>query len=302
MCITDDKQYTCTVSGRFKYLSYQKSDYPVVGDYVVFNPSEYDNSGVIEKICSRSSCLERTGVDNSGEKQVLASNVDIVFVCMSLNNDFNLRKLRRFLSIAYSSDAETIIVLTKSDLATDLDFYINEVRKIDRKSEIKTVSTEEEESIKKLYSLLEGKTGVFLGSSGVGKSTIVNHMLQVDYLATKTIRESDAQGRHTTSHRELILLPNGGYIIDTPGIRMVYSYVVDDLESAYEQVVNTAQYCKFQDCTHTTEPGCKVKEELESGEIDQEVFDSYLHTLKLNKYNAKRELMRVKMQNKRKKG
>lgn len=302
VCVAGDTQYKCTVSGRFTYLSYQKSDYPVVGDYVVFNPSEYDNSGIIEKVCSRYSSLGRLGVNETGEEQLLASNVDIIFICMSLNNDFNLRKLRRFLSLGYSTDAETMILLTKADLTDDVESYIDQVRKIDTKSPILVVSMNDEESIQEIDRLLIDKTGVFLGSSGVGKSTIVNQLLKQEYLKTKTIRESDAQGRHTTSHRELIVLPNGGAIIDTPGIRMVYTYVIDDLESAYEQVIHSGQYCKFLDCTHTNEPGCNVKDQLESGELDQEVFDSYQHTLRLNKHNKKREEIRARLQNKRKKG
>jgi ribosome biogenesis GTPase len=301
VCIVNEKQYYCNVSGRFKYLSYQKNDYPVVGDYVIFRPSEYDNSGIIEKVCSRYSSLSRVGVSKTGEEQLLATNIDIVFVCMSLNQDFNLRKLRRFLSLAYTSDAETIIVLTKADLVENIDSYIDKVRSIDLKSSIVVVSVEDRDSIERINHLVTNKTGVFLGSSGVGKSTIVNHLLNEEWFATKTIRESDAQGRHTTSHREMIALPNGGFVIDTPGIRMVYSYVVDDLESSYEQIMNASQYCKFQDCSHTNEPGCNVRKELDSGELNQEVFDSYQHTLRLNKHNAQRELARARLQNKRKK-
>lgn len=302
LCVVDTTQYSCTVSGRFKYLSYQKSDYPVVGDYVIFIPSEYDNTGIIEKVCSRYSSLSRLGVTKTGEEQLLASNVDIVFVCMSLNKDFNIRKLRRFLSLGYSSNADTIILLTKSDLAEDVDYYIDEVRNIDSNSPIIVSSMDDEDSIQKINRMLVNKTGVFLGSSGVGKSTIVNKLLHKEYLETKTIRESDAQGRHTTSHRELIVLPNGGTVIDTPGIRMVYTYIVDDLESAYNQVIQLAKHCKFQDCTHTSEPGCHVKKELDSGELDREVFDSYLHTMRLNRHNERRELVRTRSQNKRKRG
>ena len=302
VCDVERMQYKCTVSGRFKYLSFQKSDYPVVGDYVVLNPSEYELSGIIEKVCTRYSSLDRLGVTTVSEKQILASNIDIVFVCMSMNDDFRLRKLRRFLSLAYSSDAETVILLTKSDLAKDPDSFIGLVKTIDATCKILTVSVEDEKSIFTINNLLKDKTGVFLGSSGVGKSTIINKILKEDYFETKDIRETDAQGRHTTSHRELLVLPNGGCVIDTPGIRIVDSYIVNDLESAYETVVRSAELCRFQDCTHTSEPGCNVKGSLESGDLDQEVFDSYQHTLRLNNHNKKRELTRIRNQNKRKKG
>ena len=298
----EGRVYNCKVSGRFNYIAYQKSDYPVVGDYVVFKPSDYDDTGVIEKVCTRYSTVQRMDVGNIVEEQILASNVDVIFVCMSLNEDFRLIKLQNFLSLTYSSSADVVILLTKSDLCEDIEFFKNEVRKIDDTSKIMVVSIEDQTSIELLGDVLVDKTGVFIGSSGVGKSTIVNKLLGYDYLDTKDIRGTDDQGRHTTSHRELVHLKNGGSIIDTPGIRIVYSYILDDVGDAFKKVSELAMLCRFNDCTHSDEPGCNVVERLDSGDLPIEVYDSYIKTVKLNRFNKKREMIRQKMQDKRKRG
>lgn len=298
----DKLVYKCTVSGRFNYMVYQKSDYPVVGDYVIFKPSEYDDSGIIEKVCSRYSNVNRLGVGGTGERHLLATNVDIIFVCMSLNEDFRLKKLQNFLSLTYSSNTETIILLTKSDLCNDIDYYIDQVRKIDQYNDIMIVSIEDQQKLSQLKQRLENKTGVFIGSSGVGKSSIVNALLGYEHLVTKNVRTSDDQGRHATSHRELVYLDNGGAIIDTPGIRIVHSYIVDDINSGYKQVSELAQSCRFADCTHVEEPDCKVIEGLEDGTLPSEVYDSYKQTMRLNRYNQQRENKRKRMQDKRKRG
>jgi ribosome biogenesis GTPase len=300
--VSNHKKYKGSVSGRFNYIAFQKSDYPVVGDYVIFTPSIYDDSGVIEKVCERYSKVERNDVGNISEKQLLATNIDIIFICMSLNEDFRIKKLQNLLTITYGSNAEVIILLTKKDLCEDEDLYINKVRELDKEVEIISVSSLDENDVIEIKDLLIDKTGVFIGSSGVGKSTFVNQMLGYKYFETKDIRSSDDQGRHTTSHRELIELDNGGSIIDTPGIRMIYSHIVEDVEDHFSEVSKLGEMCRFADCTHNHEPGCNVLKALENNALSQEVFDAYKRVVRLNRYNLKRDETRKKMQNKRKKG
>ena len=300
--VSNHKRYKGNVSGRFKYMSFQKSDYPVVGDYVIFTPSIFDDSGVIEKVCERYSKIERNDVGNIVESQIMASNIDIIYVCMSLNEDFRLKKLQNLLTITYGSNARVVVLLTKKDICVDAEMYINHVKELKSDIEIITVSSGDQEGVSLIKEMLIDKTGVFIGSSGVGKSTLVNQMVGYEHFETKTIRSSDDQGRHTTSHRELIELDNGGCIIDTPGIRMIYSHIVEDVESHFCEVISIGEGCKFSDCTHNHEPGCKVIEALEEGELKYEVFDAYVRVIRVNKFNARRDKIRKKMQNKRKRG
>ena len=295
----ENEKYNLEVSGRFKYMAFEKSDYPVVGDYVNFRITDNDH-GIIESIHSRHGVIERRGVTNSGEKQLLAANVDVIFVCMALDKDFNITKLLNFLSLTYETDCETVILLTKKDLCEDTDPYILPLKDHHRELII-PISVYSEEDITLLEKITEDKTSIFIGSSGVGKSTIINALIGEEHFVTNTVRESDSQGRHTTSHRELINLSNGGSVIDTPGIREVHSYIINNVDEAFEDVASFAEKCKFRDCTHTNEPGCEVSEALSTGDLPNDRYASYLRIQRLNRFNRQREITRQRLQNKRKK-
>ncbi len=294
-----NEKYSLEVSGRFKYMAFEKSDYPVVGDYVNFRITD-NNRGIIESIQSRHGIIERRGVTSSGEKQLLATNVDVIFVCMALDKDFNISKLLNFLSLTYETDCETVILLTKKDLCDDIDPYILPLKE-HHLEKIIPISVYDEEDLKTLEIITKDKTSIFIGSSGVGKSTIINALIGEDRLKTNTVRESDSQGRHTTSHRELIHLSNGGSVIDTPGIREVHSYIINNVDEAFEDIAFFADKCKFRDCTHSNEPGCEVSEALSSGELPNDRYESYLRIQRLNRFNKQREITRQRLQNKRKK-
>ncbi|MBN2540524.1 MAG: ribosome small subunit-dependent GTPase A [Bacilli bacterium] len=279
------------VSGRFQYINYLKSDYPQVGDFVSFHLAGVD-FGIIEQIKERTSVLSRQDVGTVMEQQILAVNIDIVFICMSLNEDFNLRKLRNFLSITYGDQYQVIILLTKSDLCFDIENYISQVQGV-TDHEILSISAFEESDINRLRQIVGNKTTVFIGSSGVGKSTLINELIGEQYLETKSIRLKDAQGRHTTVNRELIRLESGGSVIDTPGIRIVSSYFVD--EQNFEDIQALSEGCMFNDCTHTVEPGCMVQKSLIDGTLDEERYNQYRKAVRLNRFNQSREKQRLRM-------
>lgn len=295
----DDAKIHMEVSGRFQFSNFQKSEYPQIGDYVKFHLAD-DYLGIIEQITERRSTLERADVGNIKEKHILATNMDLVFICMSLNEDFNLIKLRNYLSLTYDSNFETIILLTKRDLCMNVEDYIKQVNDI-TDYEIMCVSAFSLEDIQRMNEVIGTKTAVFIGSSGVGKSTLINQLLDEDHFKTNLIRLSDAQGRHTTVNRELVKLKNGGKVIDTPGIRIVSSYFVS--EEHFEDIISLSEGCFFSDCKHQREPGCMVQKAIIDGELDFERLQQYEKAIKLHNFHKRREIERQKIyQKKNKKG
>ncbi len=283
------------VSGRFKYMNYLKSDFPQIGDFVKYRAVD-ENFGIIESICERTSVLDRLDVGFVQERQILAVNVDIVFICMSLNEDFNLRKLRNFLTLTYDSNFKTVILLTKKDLCEDIEEYINKTKTLTN-NEIIAITVYNDIDILNLKNVIAENTAVFIGSSGVGKSTVINKLIGEEHFKTKLIRLSDAQGRHATVNRELIHLKAGGKVIDTPGIRIVSSYFVS--EGSFEDIQSLSEGCYYKDCTHNKEPGCLVQKSLQTGELDFERYKQYLKVIRLNRFNKQREIERQRIIDKR---
>lgn len=297
VCECDGKTIHLVLAGRFQYLTFDKSDYPVVGDKVMVRIVD-EHTGVIESVCARKNVLMRAGVSPSSDAQILAANIDIIFVCMAMDKDFNMKKLQNFLSLTYDVGAKTVILLTKKDVTENQEAYINQVKST-HKEEIQTISVYDEEDIEALEHYIGLDTAVFIGSSGVGKSSLINALLKEERFKVNDVRESDAQGRHTTTHRELIHLPSGGVVIDTPGIRVVYSHFVDDVDDAFEEVIAISETCKFRDCKHENEPGCAVKKALKNDELTEERFEAYKKILKLNKYHQKRDNERKRLMEKK---
>jgi ribosome biogenesis GTPase len=287
----EQEKILAEVSGRFKYTNYQKSEFPTIGDFVSFHKAD-EYLGIIELIQERKSTLERLDVGSIGERQILAANIDMVFIAMSCNKDFNLKKLRNFLTLTYGGNFETIVLLTKKDLTETIDYYINQVKEVTDNLVI-AVSAFNPSDMELIKELIQDKVSCIIGASGVGKSTIINNLLGEDHFKTKDIRLSDAQGRHTTVNRELITLDNGGKIIDTPGIRIVTSYFSN--EEGFEDISLLAEGCRYSDCKHEKEPGCMVKKALHTGELDYERYQQYKKSERVTKYNQKRELERARM-------
>lgn len=210
---------TAVVSGKYRYGVKTVSDYPAVGDYVIAEWHEGDGNAVITGLFPRRSCFIRKAAGTGNREQVVATNIDTVFICMSLNKNFNIRRLERYLSIAYDSGATPVAVLTKTDLCSDVGERIAEVQNAAPGVDVLAVSSLDEDTGAVMRYILPGRTVAFIGSSGVGKSTLTNRLTGTDSIATRETGNDD-KGRHTTTHRELIALPNGAFVIDTPGMRV----------------------------------------------------------------------------------
>ena len=273
--ICEEGELQAKVSGKFSYNTCANTDYPVVGDWVMIDRTN-DNNGeaIIHQILTRKSKFERKAAGTSNQAQIVASNIDLVFICMALNNDFNLRRLERYLSIAWNSMAIPVIILTKSDLCVDISERLAEMYSVAVGTDILVTSSTSSEGYSEIYKYIhKGRTIAFIGSSGVGKSTMINNLLGKELLATNDIRKDD-RGRHTTSYRQLIVLPSGGVVIDTPGMRELHLENTD-LSKSFEDIEELAKECKFRDCTHTNEPNCNVIEEIQRGNLSEKRLESY---------------------------
>lgn len=271
---------TAQVSGKFRHEALTVSDFPAVGDYVLM-----DENRIIHQVLPRKSVFLRKASGDTHTEQAVAANIDTVFLCMSINNDFNLRRLERYLSIAWTSGAEPVVVLTKADLCPDPALKVLETETVAMGAQVLVTSSLAEDGIAQLMPWLKpGKTVAFVGSSGVGKSTLINRLLGDDVLATNGLRNDD-KGRHTTTHRELFLLPSGAMVIDTPGMRELGMWDSSEgISSTFADIEELAAQCRFRDCSHQSEPGCAVRAALQSGELAQDRWESYQHLLRENAY------------------
>ena len=246
---------------------------PAVGDWVGLDPT----SNLIEALLPRRTSISRKEVWQATREQILAANVDVAFLVQALPLDFNLRRLERYLAMAWESGAQPVVLLTKTDLVEDVQPYLDELEGVTLGScPVQAVSAKTGEGIDDLRTWLEpNKTAVLLGSSGVGKSTIVNTLVGEELLPTQEVREDDQMGRHTTTRRELILIPTGGVVLDTPGIRELQLWDAD-LEQTFGDIEEIARRCRFADCNHDREPGCAIREALEDGTLSPERWQSYV--------------------------
>lgn len=283
--VSDYGEKAAEVSGKFRHNTVTLSDFPAVGDFVLTDWNDNGGNAIIHKVLPRKSVFTRKAAGKSREEQVVAANIDTIFLCMSLNNDFNLRRLERYLSIGWDSGAVPVIVLTKSDLCSDTEIKRYEIQSIAMGVDILFTTALEDDGYSMLLPYIsEGKTVAIMGSSGVGKSTLINYLLGESRLDTKGLRNDD-KGRHTTTHRELILLPEGGMVIDTPGMRELGMWDSEEgISQVFADIEELALKCRFRNCTHSGETGCAVQQALEAGELSRERFQSYLKLKAENAY------------------
>jgi len=286
-------ELTAKLSGRMRYTSRETNILPAVGDWVVFKPLAGEENGIIHSILPRKSKFSRKAAGSLAEEQVISANVDTVFIVNGLDGgrNFNLRRIERYLILAQSSGAAPVIVLNKIDACPDSDAQVRGVESVTKGVPVLAVSARECTGLDALKRYLaEGKTVAFLGSSGAGKSTLINALLGEDRQDTGKVRENDSMGRHTTTRRELILLPGGGVVIDTPGMREIQLWAVeDDLKNTFGDIENLANECRFKDCSHIKESGCAVKAAVDRGGLDISRLESYRKLQKEIVYLAARE-------------
>ncbi|OFX66922.1 MAG: ribosome small subunit-dependent GTPase A [Bacteroidetes bacterium GWE2_29_8] len=284
---TTNGEFEAEITGNMRFTAQNREDFPAVGDWVAL--STYDSDfGIIHKILPRFSTIKRQAVGQFGEIQIIATNIDYAFLVQSVDRNFNINRLERYLTICHSSKVKPVIILSKTDLIDEL--RINEIVE-NIKARIKNVriiavSNETEKGYEEINKFIEkGKSYCMLGSSGVGKSTLLNNLSGRVIMKTDTISQSTNKGKHVTSHRELIILENGGILIDNPGMREVgIADSTSGLEVTFDMILSLSENCKFKDCTHTNEVGCYVLESVENGEIDKDSYENYLKMEKEKEY------------------
>ncbi|WML40240.1 ribosome small subunit-dependent GTPase A [Neobacillus sp. OS1-2] len=275
---TEQGELLCEVSGKFSFLAHTREDYPSVGDWVSLKPRFDEGRGTIYTVLPRKSKFSRKSAGDTSEEQIVATNVDTVFLVNSLNEDLNLRRIERYLLLTWESGAKPVIVLSKADLCQDIPGRLADVEAIAYGGvPVIPISSETMSGFEKLEDfLLPGMTVALLGSSGVGKSTITNRLLGEEKQLVQEIREDDAKGRHTTTHRELIVLPNGSILIDTPGMRELQLWESSDgLMETFSEIEDLISRCRFRDCQHKNEPGCAVVKAIEEGFVEADRLHSY---------------------------
>jgi len=276
---TEKGESEAEITGNLRFTAKSREDFPAVGDWVALTIYDPDFS-IIHKILPRFSLISRQAVGHYGEIQIIAVNIDYAFLVQAVDRDYNVNRLERYLTICYSSRVKPIIVLTKTDLIDKqkiAEIIANTNQRI-KNIPIIAVSNETQDGYEALKKMIEkGKTYCMLGSSGVGKSSLLNNLSGRSIMKTDAISSSTYKGRHVTSHRELIVLEDGGILVDNPGMREVgIADTSNGLETTFEKIISFAQYCKFKDCSHTNEIGCSVIEAVEKGEIDRNSYENYL--------------------------
>ncbi len=283
------QEYLAEVAGKLIHRTADRSDFPVVGDWVAFQTPESKDRAVITRILPRHSLLKRRAALFTEEQQPIAANLDTILIMQAMDQNFKTGRLDRFLAIAHDSGAHPVILLSKADLVSDeRESRYREALDAASGVAVILISSVSEEGLDKLAQWVKpGTTCCLIGPSGAGKSTLLNTLAKRRMARTADVRETDMKGRHTTTQRELFVLDNGIILIDTPGMREVGLSVSDDaLEDVFPDIAELALGCRFRDCTHTSEPGCAVREATESGELDTARLNRYL---KLREEIAERE-------------
>jgi ribosome biogenesis GTPase len=289
---SETSELSAKITGKMIFTASSREDYPTVGDWVLITVVD-EKQAVIHEILPRKTVLKRKSVKNS-DKQLIASNIDIALIVQSPDRDYNLNRFERYITLAESESIKPIIVLNKTDLLlkNELDTKIAEIKKRFKNIEIHTTSIITDEGITVLKnSIKKGLTYCFLGSSGVGKSSIINIILGENLIKTAEMSSCTNRGKHITTHRELFILDYGAILIDNPGMREIG--VLDSetgIKSVFSEIFELSKKCKFSDCRHFNEPGCAVLIAIASGNLDESKYDNYIKLVKENEYNTMTKL------------
>ena len=300
---TEELDIMARVNGNFIKSTEDSSSYPGVGDWIVIDRTSNKNGdGIILKVLPRKSYVSRKVAGIKTDEQIIASNIDTLFICMSCNNDFNLRRLERYIAIGWDSGATPVVIITKIDLCDDVFRLKSELEEITVGIDVvylSSITSDGTEGIDKYLNV--GQTIGFIGSSGVGKSTLINYLIGEEKMNVSSIRESDQKGKHTTTHRELIVIKDKGIVIDTPGMREVQLMDnVDGIETSFKDISSISVRCKFNDCKHNNEPGCAVREAIQNGSINVERLDSYNKLMREAKFIEKKNILKARQEDKKK--
>jgi ribosome biogenesis GTPase len=276
---TGENEFDAEITGNLRFTANSRADFPSVGDWVTITTYDSDLA-IIHKILPRKSILERQTVGKFGEKQLISTNIDAAFIIQSIDNNFNINRLERYLTICYSANIEPILVISKIDLSTENDI-LNACRMLetrDKKVKYVLLSNLTQQGLNQILGVLQrGKTYCVVGSSGVGKSTLINNLLKKNILKTGQISQSTNKGRHITEHRELFVLENGAVIIDTPGMKELgVTDNIAGIRTTFQELFDLSLKCKYSDCKHIDETGCAVIEGLNNGTIDKDSFENFI--------------------------
>jgi ribosome biogenesis GTPase len=275
---TEQGELKAGVRGKLRFDSESAADFPAVGDWVAISTRERDGLAQIQAVLPRRSKFSRKAAGANSEEQVVAANVDTVFLVQGLDHDFNLRRLERYLVAAFESNAAPVVILSKLDLCADVEQKILAAESVAPGTPVHAISSVSGQGLEALDQyVLPGVTVAFLGSSGAGKSTLINRIVGEEVQKTAEVREHDSRGRHTTTHRELLVLKTGGLLIDTPGMRELQLWDAGgSLGEAFSDVQAISAACYFTNCRHQNEPGCAVREALADGMLDASRYESYV--------------------------